>query len=206
MRVLLILVSLLYTVVGAVAQDFRSTGEFKSDVSGSTTRNAWLELSLSQNYKSLRLLILPGRDAEVTESLVDTIWISGAPYRNGDPVVADKYEEKDAFFLYNIDRQGCLLDYYVFSRFIDTTQKDLQQIVVRKFAADGKRIWCMTMNTNNERAKTFFNILNEARKKMKFKKTTSVKGGHKLEKEYVEPRIYTPGTTIGRGSTYGSGW
>lgn len=204
MRILLIMLSLLSSL-GILAQDFRSTGEFKSDVKGVVAHNAWLELSLSQNYESLRLLILPTRDADVSVALVDTVWTRGAAYRNGESVFAEKYEERDIYFLYDLDSDGHLTGYYVFSRFIDTTQKDVQQIAVRKFDAEGNRLWCMTMNTNNDRSKEFFNILKEARKKMNFKKTTSVRDNTN-NPQFQDYRISKPTNTIGRGSAYGTGW
>lgn len=203
MRLLLIILSLLSSL-GVMGQDFRSIGEFKSDIKGGVGRNAWLELSLAQDYQLLRLMILPGRDAE-SEAVVDTVWTRGAAYRNGDPVFAEKYEERDIYFLYDLDSDGHLTGYYVFSRFIDTTQKDVQQIAVRKFDAEGKRIWCMTMNTNNDRSKEFFNILKEARKKMNFKKTTSVRDNSN-NPVFQDYRVSKPTNTIGRGSAYGTGW
>ena len=208
MRILFTILTLL-SAIGIMAQDFRGTGEFKSDADGTSVHDAWMELSLTtdkDDYRILRLIILPDRDAKVKDALVDTVWISGSAYRSENAVKTDKYIERDIFFLYTFDKSDRLDTYYVFSRFVDTTQDNFTQIVVRKFDADGKRIWCMTVNSTDERAKEFFRLLNDARKKMRFKRTTEMRGDGRDRPQYWEPRVSKPSSTIGRGSASGSGW
>lgn len=208
MRILLTILTLLSTM-GIMAQNFTTLGDFKSDTGGKSVHDAWMELSLTtdkDDYKILRLMILPERDAEVRASLVDTVWISGSKYREDPAVKTDVYVERDIFFLYTFDKSDRLESYYVFSRFVDTSQDNFTQIVVRKFDAAGKRLWCMTCNATPDRAKEFFSLLGEARKKLKFKKTTAVRGDSMDKPQYWEPKVNTNGNTIGRGSAYGTGW
>lgn len=208
MRILLTILTLLSTM-GIMAQNFTTLGDFKSDTSGKSVHDAWMELSLTtdkDDYKILRLMILPEREAEVSASLVDTVWFSGSKYREDPAVKTDVYVERDIFFLYTFDKSDRLESYYVFSRFVDTSQDNFTQIVVRKFDAAGKRLWCMTANSTPDRAKEFFSILSEARKKLKFKKTTTMKGDGRDKPEYWEPKVKQPSNTIGRGSAYGTGW
>ncbi len=208
MRILLTILTLL-SAMGIMAQDYRSVGDFKSDTGGKSVNNAWMELSLTtdkDDYKILRLMILPDKEADVKASLVDTVWISGSKYREDPAVKTDKFVERDIFFLYTFDKSDRLQSYYVFSRFVDTSQDDFTQIVIRKFDADGKRLWCLTCNATPDRAKEFFSILGDARKKLKFKKTTTMKGDGRDKPEYWEPKVSRPSNTIGRGSAYGTGW
>lgn len=207
----IISIFLLLAAIAMDAQEFRFTGEFTDDTTGKVTRGAFIELSLNADFTALHLDILSSRDTEKAVTLVDTTWTRGARYRTDRPVVADNYEERDIFFLYDLNDDGSLSRYYVFSQFLDTTQPDVRQIVLRKFDADGKRLWCMTINAIDTRATEFFSILTTARKKMKFSKLTHVRQAENPDLQQRPefdgiPQYYNRTNNVGGGSPYSSGW
>lgn len=206
MRLLISFFSLLSAVV-IMAQQYRTLGDFTSDTDGSSIHNALMELSLTKDkddYSILSLKIFPDKESDY--ALVDTLWLAESAYRTEGKVTTDTYEERGIFFLYTFDKTGRLDTYYVFSSFVDTTQDDFTQVVVRKFTADGKRVWCLTANATDARSKEFSKVLTEARKKLRFKKASSTKGDGHDKPQYWEPRVNHNATTIGHGSPYGSGW
>lgn len=206
MRLVISFFSLLSAMV-MMAQQYRTLGDFTSDTDGTSIHNALMELTLTKDQDDYSILSLKiFHDKESNYALVDTLWRAESAYRTEGKVKTDTYEERGIFFLYTFDKTGRLDTYYVFSSFVDTTRDDFTQVVVRKFTADGKRVWCLTANATDARSKEFSQVLTDARKKLRFKKASSTKGDGRDKPEYWEPRVNRSATTIGRGSAYGSGW
>lgn len=157
-----------------LAEGMAFEGTATDDITHQRYDGARVEIVFNETSDQLKLLILPTIEAMHDEALVDTVWKSRSYYREAPPESTDFFEERKILFLYNLEDDKYLESYTVFSQFIDKQNKDIKQIVIRKFDAEGHRRWCMSINANSVETDAFFKLLQTARKKLRFRQLTKV--------------------------------
>ena len=168
LRLSLILLFLIAIRPTVFAESMAFDGIAIDDIKKSKYENARVEISFSETTEQLKLLILPSIEAMHEEALVDTVWKFRSYYREAPTESTDFFEERRIFYLYSLEDDKYLDSYIVFSQFIDKQNKDIKQIVIRKFDEYGHRLWCVSINADTEETNAFFKILQTARKKLKF--------------------------------------
>lgn len=203
--IFLFLIAFRYT---SLAEGLAFDGTAIDDVTKNKYENARVEISFNETTEQLKLLILPSIEAMHEEALVDTVWKFRSYYREAPSESTDFFEERRIFYLYSLEDDKYLDTYTVFSQFIDKQNKDIKQIVIRKFDEYGHRLWCVSINADTEETNAFFKILQTARKKLKFTLLSKVMERpdpnlqHRIENEdlKVKTRNHMHG-----GNPYGSG-
>ena len=211
MKRILALILLAVTIITGVAESVRYNCVFVSDTSKKTYDDATIELEVSYTQSIMRMVVLPDKEAYLSSALVDTIITKEAKYRIGEDVYTENFQEKNVTYIYRITPEEYLDSYIVFSQFTDLKNKDINQIVIRKFDAKGKRLWMATINdASKEESKKFFKLISTARKKLKFKEIHYVyeqpgADGKKTRTIFEDDKVrkYTP---IGSGTPYNTRW
>lgn len=193
----------------SMAEGLAFEGTATDDAGRHRFDKARLEIDINEASGLLRLLILPSIEALYSEALVDTVWTYRSYFREAPPESSDFFEERRIFFLYDLEDDKYLGSYTVFSQFIDKQNKDIKQIVIRKFDADGHRLWCMNINASAEETASFFKLLQKARKKLKFQLLTKVMErpdpNVKHRPVFEDNKVYERNNIHG-GSPYNSGY
>ena len=196
--------------ISGTAESLRYPCTFLSDTSKKTYDEAILEIEVAYTQSFMRMVVLPDKEAYLSSALVDTIISKEANYRIGDDVLTDNFEETNVTYVYRITPEQYLDSYIVFSQFTDLKNKAINQIVIRKFDANGKRLWMATINASKNDAKTFFKLIASARKKLKFKEIHYVNDrpgadGKKTRTIFHDDKLrkHNP---VGGGTPYNSRW
>lgn len=193
---------------GPVNFDF--IDKFTDDALHQTYDSASIQMWLDTDKNELKLCILPDVSAVVSQALVDTAWTRNSYYQNGENVDNDLFRERKVTYLYTLSPTQTLKCYYVISHFIDKEHKGLQQIVIRKFNAQGKRQWCANINAGDVQIKDFFNMLAYACKSLKFEKLTSVMSDPDAsglqQRGQHENNVLNTHHSVGSGSPLKIGW
>ncbi len=174
LKLLLLLLSLTFVRLASYSEGMVFEGTATDDLTHKKYEKAKVEINLNEESGLLNFLILPSFEAMYSDALTDTVWSYRSYYREAPPESTDFFEERRIFFLYSLEDDKYLDTYTVFSQFIDKQNKDTKQIVVRKFDRNGSRIWCVSINADDEQTDTFFKLLQTAKKKLKFIKLTKV--------------------------------
>lgn len=174
LKKILILFSLVMVFTKVSAEGLAFEGSLTDDSSHKKYDKARIEIAYDEASACLELLILPSIEAMRTDALIDTLWTYGSYYREAPSESTDFFEEKRIFFLYKLEDDKYLDSYTVFSQFIDKQNKDIQQIVIRKFDESGRRMWCASINADSAETDSFFNLIKEARKNLKFRRLSKV--------------------------------
>lgn len=198
------------SMLTSMAQSLSYTGTFTDDATKKTVKDAYVEISLSESTHLLRLTVLPAQGAMLSSALVDTVFAKESRYRKADPEDTEFFEERNIFFIYRLTPDEYLDSYMVFSRFIDKAKPELSQIVIRKFDYNGKRLWCVGITADDQRAKEFDRLINTARKKLKFRELRYVNerpgaDGKKRRTIFEDDKVVRK-EPIGHGNAYNSGW
>lgn len=211
MRTILTIIMLAVTIISGVAESLRYNCVFVSDTSKKTYDEATIELEVSYTQSMMRMVVLPDKEAYLSSALVDTVITKEAKYRTGEDVYTDNFQEKNVTYIYRLTPEEYLDSYIVFSQFTDLKNKDINQIVIRKFDAKGNRLWMATINdATKEESKKFFKLISTARKKLKFKEIHYANeqpgaDGKKTRTIFEDDKVrkYTP---IGSGNPYNTKW
>lgn len=211
MKQILTLLILAISVTAGMAESLRYNCVFISDTSKKTYDEATIEIELSYTQSMMRMVVLPDKEAYLSSALVDTVITKEAKYRIDEDVITDNFQEKNVTYIYRLTPEEYLDSYIVFSQFTDLKNKEINQIVIRKFDAKGKRLWMATINdASKEESKKFFKLISTARKKLKFKEIHYVNDrpgadGKKTRTIFEDDKVrkYTP---IGSGNPYNTRW
>ena len=192
------------------ALSFSFVDQFTDDATHATYDSASVQMWLAPAEQMLKLCVLPAVGAPLSEALVDTLWMRHSYYQQGANVDNDLFKERNVLYLYTLTPEHYLAGYYVMSQFIDKKHEGLQQIVIRKFNAAGRRMWCANLNADSRQIKEFFEMLAFARKLLKFDRLTSVEGnpaagGLQRPGDHEGNKMRT-GKKIGTGSPLQIGW
>lgn len=174
LKSLLILITLVMVRPTLFAEGLAFEGTAIDDISNKKNEKARVEIDFNETSGQLNLLILPSIEAMHNEAMVDTLWKQRSYYREAPAESTEFFEERRIFYLYTLEDDKYLDSYTVFSQFIDKQNKDIKQIVIRKFDENGHRLWCISINANAEETDAFFKLLQTARKKLKFRQLTKV--------------------------------
>lgn len=156
------------------AQGLAFEGIATNDASKEKYEKARVEIDFDDVSESLRLMILPSVEAMRNEALIDTVWKARTYYREALPESTTFFEERNIFFLYQLEDDKYLESYTVFSQFVDKKNKSIKQIVIRKFDENGKRLWCVSINADSSETDAFFHLLKNAKKKLRFRQLNKV--------------------------------